>query len=59
VVASQDYGCLAGLQSLQHQFSVLSAGSNDFFQILGPGMAFLLLLGEGDGDVAGVFHHKP
>ena len=57
VVAPQDQRNLRRFQRLHHQFGVLGAGGSDLFQVLGGGLALLLLLGDGHGDIAGIFHH--
>ena len=44
----------ACFQSLQDKFRVLGAGGRDLFQIFRVRVAFFLLLGDGDGDVAAV-----
>src|SRR2546429_9668795 len=36
---------------------MLCTGCSDFLQIFRVGIAFLLLLGNGDGNIAAVFHH--
>src|SRR5438045_9723386 len=36
---------------------MLCTGCSDFLQIFRVGIAFLLLLRNGDGDIAAVFHH--
>ena len=46
---------LAGFKSLENKFGALGAGGGDFFQVFRVGGAFLLLFGNGDGDVAAVF----
>jgi hypothetical protein len=57
VIAAQDERHLPGFERLEHQFGVLGAGGGDFFQIFRVRIAFLLLFGDGHGDVAAVFHH--
>src|SRR5437773_1634792 len=36
---------------------MLGASRSDFFQVFRVRIAFLLLLGNGDGNIAAVFHH--
>ena len=45
------------LQRFDHQFSMFDAGRGDLFQIFGVRMSFLLLLSNGDGNIATVLHH--
>ncbi len=55
VIAAEDERNFAGFERLQHQVGALGAGGGDFLEVLGVGCAFFFLLGDGDGDVAGVF----
>ena len=55
MIAAQSNRHLAGFQRLHHEFRVLGAGRGDLLQIFCVGIAFFLLLGNGDGDVSGVF----
>ena len=40
-----------------HEFRMFGAGCSDLFQIFCMRVAFLLLLGDGDGNVSGVFNN--
>src|ERR1700740_3034959 len=54
VIAAEDERNGAGLETFEDQFGAFGAGCGDFLQIFGMGGAFLLLLGDGDGDVSAV-----
>src|SRR5271169_156098 len=55
MITAEDERNFAGLERLQHQVGALGAGGGDFLEIFGVGRAFFLLLGDGNGDVAGIF----
>src|SRR5271154_6151499 len=55
MIAPENERNLAGFERLQHQVGALHARGRDFLEVFGIGRAFFLLLGDGDGDVAGVF----
>ncbi len=57
VIAAEDEGEFPRFESLEHRFRVLGAGGGDFFEILCVWIAFLLLFGNGHGDVAAVFDY--
>ncbi len=56
MVAAEDQRNVATVEAFDHQLGVLGARRCDFFQILCVRIAFLFLLGDRDGDVAGVFY---
>jgi hypothetical protein len=55
VIAAEDERNFAGFERLQYQVGAGGAGGGDFLEIFGVSRAFFFLLGNGDGDVAGVF----
>src|SRR5208283_585016 len=55
MIATKDERNFARFERLQDEVSTLGAGRGDFLEVLGIGRAFFLLLGDGDGDIAGVF----
>ena len=55
VIAAEDEGTLPASSVFSTRSALLGAGGGDFLEILGVGGAFFLLLGDGDGDVAGIF----
>src|SRR5271156_2729055 len=59
MIATQSNRHLAGFQRLDHEFCMLGAGCGDLLQILCMRIAFLLLLGNSDGHISGVFNNVP
>jgi hypothetical protein len=55
MIAAKDERNFAGFERLQNQVGTLGAGGSDFLEVFGIGGACFFLLGDGDGDVAGVF----
>src|ERR1700690_1645672 len=55
MISTQHKRNLAGFKRLKHHLSALGTSRGDFLEIFGVGCAFLLLLRNGDGDVAGIF----
>src|SRR5208283_5212627 len=59
VIAAEDERNLAGFERLQYQFGALGAGGGDFLEVFGIGRACFFLLGNGDGNVAGILDNVP
>jgi len=59
MIAAEDERDLAGFERLQHHIGALGAGGSDFLEVFGVSRAFFFLLGDGDGDVAGVLDNVP
>ena len=59
MIAAEDERNFAGFERLQYQVGALGAGGGNLPEILGAGRAFFFLLGDGYGDVAGVFDQMP
>ena len=59
VIAAEDERNLAGFERLQYQIGALGAGGGDFLEVFGIGGACFFLLGNGDGNVAGIFDNVP
>ena len=55
MISAEDQWDFAGFESLQNQVGALGAGGGDFLQVLGTGIAYFLLFGNGNGNVAGIF----
>src|ERR1700733_5286767 len=57
MIATQSNRHLAGFQRLDHEFCMLGAGRSNLLQILCMRITFLLLLGNSDGYISGVFNN--